>query len=435
MIGATVTAGAMRAREAARSRLLSAYIGAGLLFMLLPGTFLGVWNLFQVSARESVGLVSPAWLQAHGHAQVFGWVGSFILGIGFYAIPRLRGGSRLSIGPAWACWGLWTTGVSMRWAANVYGWHWRVLLPMSAALELVAFLIFLRGVLHHRSAVSAAPWVRVVMTACAGLATTLLLNAGLTAYLAWRGESPVVPHGINQRFLTVVTWGFLAPFVWGFSTKWLPVLLGLRPTHVGLLAAGIVLNVSGVLLTLAGWGAGATGLFVAAAAAVAAALRIFERPIQPARTRGVHASFPIFVRLAYAWLLVAALLGGAAAISDTSGGIWGASRHAFTVGFVSVMVFSIGQRVLPAFAGARPLWSPRLMLAGLALLSAGCLLRTSSEVLAYQQYADWAWSVLPVSAIVELAAATTFAVNMAMTFLVEPRRQAGIGFAGAQETI
>ena len=41
--------------------------------------------------REHFGYVSPAWLQAHGHAQVFGWIGSFIFGIGFYSIPKLRG--------------------------------------------------------------------------------------------------------------------------------------------------------------------------------------------------------------------------------------------------------------------------------------------------------------------------------------------------------
>src|ERR1700676_3505964 len=74
-----------RAREASLSRLLMAYISSGLVFMLLPGTFLGVWNLLQISGRESAGSISPAWLQAHGHAQVFGWIGSFILGIGFYS--------------------------------------------------------------------------------------------------------------------------------------------------------------------------------------------------------------------------------------------------------------------------------------------------------------------------------------------------------------
>ena len=83
-----------RAREASLSRLLMAYISSGLVFMLLPGTFLGVWNLLQISGRESAGSISPAWIQAHGHAQVFGWIGSFILGIGFYSIPKLRGATK-----------------------------------------------------------------------------------------------------------------------------------------------------------------------------------------------------------------------------------------------------------------------------------------------------------------------------------------------------
>jgi uncharacterized protein involved in response to NO len=68
-----------------------AFIITGLLFMLFPGTFLGVWNLLQISGRESVNSISPAWVQAHGHAQVFGWVGSFQNGIerryGAHALP------------------------------------------------------------------------------------------------------------------------------------------------------------------------------------------------------------------------------------------------------------------------------------------------------------------------------------------------------------
>jgi len=60
-----------RAKEVCLFRLLMAYISSGLLFMLLPGTFLGVWNLLRISGRESIASVSPAWLQAHGHAQVF----------------------------------------------------------------------------------------------------------------------------------------------------------------------------------------------------------------------------------------------------------------------------------------------------------------------------------------------------------------------------
>src|ERR1051326_1830543 len=57
------------AREQSLSRLLMTYIITGLIFMLLPGTFLGVWNLIKISSREAVNSVSPAWIQAHVRGQ------------------------------------------------------------------------------------------------------------------------------------------------------------------------------------------------------------------------------------------------------------------------------------------------------------------------------------------------------------------------------
>ena len=413
-----------RAREASLGRLLMAHISSGLVFMLLPGTFLGVWNLLQISGREGVASVSPAWLQAHGHAQVFGWIGSFILGIGFYSIPKLRGVAKPAFGAAWACWAMWTAGVAMRWTANVYAWQWRWLLPVSGVLELAAFLIFFRAVSQHRPQDSGKnrfePWVVAVISASAGLMAALIANLIGNVYLALRGASPAWPHGLDQRYLVLIAWGFLVPFVWGFSTKWMPVFLGLKPARPRLLLGALVVNGAGVVLTLVGWGAMATSFFVVGTALAIAALRMFESAPHEAKTRGVHRSFPIFIRMAYAWLLVAALLGVGAALWDSSGGIWGASRHALTVGFVAVMVFCVGQRILPAFAGMRLLWSPRLMFVGLALLTMGCTLRVSSEVLAYQEYARWAWSVLPVSAVLELAGITAFAMNIFGTFILEP---------------
>ena len=56
------------------------------------------------------------------------------------------------------------------------------------------------------------------------------------------------------------------------------------------------------------------------------------------------------------------------------------------------------------------------MFAGLLLLTIGCTLRVSSEVLAYQGYANWAWSVLPISALLELAGITAFATNISRHF-------------------
>src|SRR5215469_10054726 len=77
---------------------------------------------------------------------------------------------------------------------------------------------------------------------------------------------------------------------------------------------------------------------------------------------------------------------------------------------------SVGQRILPAFAGMRLLWSTKLMFASLLLTSIGCGLRVSCEVLAYQDYAAWAWQVLPVSALLELSGLTIFAISVGGTF-------------------
>ena len=415
----------IRAREESLAKLLMAFITTGLLFMVFPGTFLGVWNLLRISGMESVSSISPAWVQAHGHAQVFGWVGSFILGIGFYTTPKLRGSAKASLAGAWACWAMWTIGAAVRWVANVYRWEWRIALPLSATLELAAFLIFFRAVSQHRPARAdkkrMEPWVWVVISASTGLFVLLAVNLiGCFYVAAFQEATPAFPHLFDQRYLALLAWGFLVPFVWGFSAKWMSVFLGLKPMRANGLLAASIMNLHGLVLTLVGWGSLGVWLFLAGTLVAIAALRMFEASINEPKTRGVHKSFPSFVRMAYAWLMIAALLGIAAVEWDRSGGIWGASRHALTVGFISVMILCVGQRVLPAFAGMRILWSTRLMFVALLLLSLGCGTRVTCEVLAYQGYAAWAWRGLPWSAVLELIALATFAVNMMGTFLLQP---------------
>ena len=411
------------AREQSLSRLLMTYIVAGLIFMLLPGTFLGVWNLIKISSREAAESISPAWIQAHGHAQLFGWVGTFILGIGFYSIPKLRKLKPFALWEGWACWGLWTTGVIIRWLSNIYPWHWRILMPISAALELVAFLIFFQAVASHRPTRAPKPlepWVFVVIAATIGLLASLLLNLEASIQLAHHESSPAFPREFDQRYLIVSTWGFLVPMVWGFSSRWLPVFMGLRPLRNGLLLAALGLNTTGVVAGFLEQQVPAGVLLLGGAMTAIVAIRFFEPAAKPAKTINVHPSFPVFVRIAYAWLVIAATLGLWASLVNEAPGISGASRHALTVGFIATMIFCVGQRVLPSFCGMRVLWSPRLMLAMLTLLTTGCTLRVVSEVLAYQDYAKWAWNILPVSALIELTAVALFAINLIVTFARPP---------------
>ena len=412
--------------EIALQRMVTVYVVTGLLFLALPGTFLGVWNLVSISGRHSLAGLSPAWLQAHGHAQIFGWIGTFVIGIGYYSLSKMGGLMPVAVSRAWASWALWTGGVTMRWAANVTEYQRRVLLPVSAALQLIAFVIFFVTVSHHKSqpaTTKRAPietWMKLVIAGTVAFLLALIFNQVETLVLAATGEHPVIPHWLDQRYLFLAAWGFPVLAVWGFNARWLPVFLGLRePSRRGLLAA-LGASACGLAAALLGHLQIATLLLLIASILATISLGVFSRQRRPAKTLGVSPSFPAFVRGAYVWLLIAAALGVYAAFADVHGGIWGASRHALTVGFLSTMVFATGQRVLPAFCGMRLLYSKGLMAASLAILNLGCLLRVASEVPAYEANLRAAWQILPISAVTELTAVTLFAANLGITLLLPP---------------
>ncbi len=403
--------------------LIEAFVASGLFFMLLPGTFLGVWNLIGISRREALTALSPAWLEAHGQAQVFGWVGSFILGIGFYSLTKMQSTRTFPAGKGWASWGLWTAGVALRWLGGVTGWEWRWILPASGMLELLGFLLFFLTVRKHRPSSgqsSKAIWMVLVILSTFVFLLTLVINAVALFQLAVTGSAPALPHRLDPQLVTMAIWGVLAPTIWGFNARWLPIFAGFDQPRSRWLIAAYGLSLAGIALVfLNQWGASAVVLFAAALGAIQG-LRVWHRAVQPAKVHNIHPSFPHFLRVAYVWLMIASLLGCLAALADHSGGLWGASRHALTVGFVAAMVFAIGQRVLPAFCGMRVLWSKELMFWSLALLNLGCLLRVSTEPLAYGL--DWqiAWRLLPVSAVIELTAVTLFALNLMGTLMQKP---------------
>jgi uncharacterized protein involved in response to NO len=415
----------LKAKEETAQRLMMVYAITGLFFMLLPGTFLGVWNLISISGHRGAA-ISASWIQAHGHAQIFGWIGTFILGIGFYSIPKMANRVAQGSSSGWAAWLLWTVGVLLRWAAGFYHLYWRVSLPLSALLELCAFFLFLNSVRRHRPSASKKSgerkpvWIIAVLVGTAGFGIGLLMNLLIALCVSVWGTGPEFPAASEARFLTLLAFAFIVPTIWGFSARWLPVFLGLKPVNDAALRCALLLSIVGVALAEARLPHLAPWVIALAAITAVAAFHLSGRAERTAKTAGIHVSFPVFIRIAYVWLLIATGLGICAAYLDRANGWVGASRHALTVGFVSTMVFAIGQRVLPAFAGMRVLYSPRLMLVCLLLLNVGCTLRVSSEILAYENYWSPAWKILPVSAICELAAVTVFAVNMLLTFRQPP---------------
>ena len=391
------------------ARLLAAFIATGLVFLVLPGTLLGVWNLVTISAGRQADASSTAWIQAHGHAQLFGWVTSFMLGICLYAFPKFRGRPLRSLAVGWLMFAMWTVAVTGRWISAVGSWHWQFLWPASATLELAVAVL-----LVWQSTVPGGPrrkhelWELLIFCGFFGLIATLMVQLALL----WRTlPAPVIPHEPDQLLIGIVLWIFCFPVVWGFSGRLLPTFLGLKQSRVVSAYVGLGLLAAAAVLMAVNRSQWAAAPIFGAVAAACWSLRIFHSPERPPKLAGVDPLYPRFVRVAFAWLVVSSLLGFGAA----SPGLTGASRHAFTVGFLATMIFAIGPRILPAFLNSRELFSAQLMRWSLFLLTAGCTLRVISEPLAYAGLASWAWRILPVSAFIELGAVLLFALNISKT--------------------
>ena len=390
------------------ARLLGAFVGAGLFFLVLPGTLVGVWNLLDITAARHSDGASQSWVQAHGHALLFGWVGSFIIGISLYALPKFRGAFLRSVPTGWAIFVLWTTVTTLRWVSSLWGWNTGILVPAAAATQFIAVSMLLWQVSASRRRGSGwETWNLLIFAGLLGMWVVTAYQVPVVLRMAEEGRS-IISKEANHWLLRATLWLFLVPLVTGFSVRFIPTFLGLgSPRRQPLLLALAMLY----LLPIT-WVAGRPGwdsiLTLGAVLLVGYGLRILEPAVRSPKVRGVHPRFPFFVRLAFVWLLAAVIL----QVAGDSSGMLGASRHAFTVGFLATLILSMGPRILPSFLNSRELWSARLMFWSLAALTLGCFLRVTAEPLAYAGIAPWAWASLPVSAFIELSAVLLFAHNM-----------------------
>ena len=79
------------------------------------------------------------------------------------------------------------------------------------------------------------------------------MNLVVAVYVSLYDTGPAFPLIFESRFLTLVSYAFIVPTVWGFSARWLPVFLGLKPLNERALRYALLLSISGVLLTAAGF--------------------------------------------------------------------------------------------------------------------------------------------------------------------------------------
>jgi len=392
------------------------YFLAAIATVVTVGAGWGVWLLFQIAMAGRFTGVSLQDVNAHGQAQIDGWVGLFIMGFALQMFPPVLhaqlAGRRWRFAPL----AMMLAGVVIRSVAMSVpmGEGARRLTLTGSALQIAATALF-AGMLvltFRRSLERVQPWMGFVFLAVA----CFVAQAAFDGWHTWRTQVAPSREALLAQVATfqaplrdLQIHGLALCMILAVSQRFFPPFLGLPETSprrgwLGLvaIAAGLLLESTlFVALRLTGdhrWGAGLYLGWILLALGVVLVVwpwRLWRPPTRNARSAS-------FIRLAYAWLglslVMLLLLPAYQAVSGLpfSHAYYGAIRHAVTVGFVSQMIIGVSTLVVPLIPRTARL-QPTLI-----LLNLGCFLRVSLQVAS-----DWtpgAFRVIGASGMFELLA-------------------------------
>jgi hypothetical protein len=433
--GAAPVAEPITPKALARENLYRRFLKAALLFTFSGGTLLGALALILMAVRGELGGIGRGIIQVHGHYQLFGWVGLFVVGVAYHILPRLTGvplpsyrmasmsfvllvlGTILRVGQALDPGSVRTTTLLAGGLMEVVGcglFAWavaRLLMPRASRLEAYqAYLVFGTG------------WLVVAS----------LLNLSHAWYLSSRAVFEVPPF-LNVPYLSVFLVGFVTFWILGVSLRTLPVFMGLQARPNVAWAVSVPLSLSLVVMVigessyLAGGGAAARTAFGAGGILLAVCLGIVTWALGifgPAGERepGMDRGYEKFLRLGYAWLLISGAMLAVFSVlairgADMNHALVGAYRHALTVGFITTIMIGMAGRIVPVFRGV-PIHSVRMREWSFWLLATGNVIRVAFQSLSGFYGPAWL-RVAGLSGVLELTALLLFGVNIWRTLNAE----------------
>lgn len=383
---------------------------AAIAVVLTAGATWGAWILWNIGRTGSF-LDSPIHqINAHGEAQIYGWVGLFIMGFAYQAFPRMWQTRLAAPRLARLVLGLMLGGIVLRtigMSAAGMGVMSSELAALGGVLQVASAAVFAAqiGATFRGSGQRFEPYVAFVAVAI----VCFFLSCLYSAWHTWNtmtaaGEAALVEavatYQLPLRDLQVH--GLAVFMILGVSMRMLPGLfdaprVGERRAWwaFGLLVAGLIGEI--VLFLAYRWsGSPLPAAFLTLAWLImAVAMGMIALPWRLWKPLPETDRSGKFVRMAYLWLAIAMgmlllmPLYHAAAGVRFSHAYFGAARHAITVGFISLMIMGMAAKVVPTLNGIDPkslgtLWGPFL------LINLGCTLRVTLQILT-----DWAPGAYP----------------------------------------
>jgi uncharacterized protein involved in response to NO len=368
--------------------------------------------------------------QAHGHLQLYGWAGLFVLGVALHFLPRLRGKPLVAARLVPWLLGILITSLVLRavsqpllsiYPANV----WRLGLLSSGILEVAAIvtilsLLILTALRRSRPTTRPAYWSVFPFFAGAfcSLGIASIINLVNVAQAA-QGSGLVLYPGDTLN-VTLGLFGFLVPMALAMAIRSLPMYAGLDgfPLRVlplaGIYFAGVMLLCVGVdsgplpatwtsiveglgMVLLGGVVLLFVGIFLILirrrghipervaklAPSPGTLVQAYQKQVKKEQTH--YGPFVGLVVSACLWAMFGALLlliDGCSLLATGKEVVdFDAVRHSFAIGFIALLICGIAPRMLPSLSGGK-IVSPKLVSATLWLGNAAAVLRVGAILFA-----------------------------------------------------
>lgn len=414
------------------------FFKAAIIVMFTFGCVFGGINLAILAARHQLAsLDMRPLIWSHAHAQVAGWVTFFVMGFAYQAFPRFKLTTlwkpRLAVSTLY----FMAAALAVRCFADLWqsAPFWRISGTVAGAVELAVVITF--AVIIARSLRSspqpAEPYEKFLYAALGWMVAAFafdlwifVASAKLSGYREW--VQFIGAYDGPWRDLQLL--GFAGGMILGVSQRFLPFIYGFRevPSRASNWAfclwngsvAGNIASYSMLVRThRPEWGAALELSLFGLLAALVIVIRSFRLySVRIERDRAVR-----FIRAAYGWAILAMILLILLPVYDFAVGAvfshayFGAYRHAFTVGFISMMIVGVSSKVVPLLAGSD---SPDLksLTAPFWLLNIGNGMRVLFQILTDTQ--SWAFPVVAMSAWIEVAGLIWWAVDLWRTMTYRP---------------
>jgi hypothetical protein len=387
------------------------FFRAGIAVVLSLGAVWGAYLLFRIGLVGTFRAVGLHEVNAHGHAQIFGWVGLFVMGFAYQAFPRFKHTNlawpRFALATFWMMAGGVVARAILEPLVGDFRWLMGPALAAAAA-EVIAVCVFAaviaqtwrsarKPLAHYEFFIACALGWFVAQAFYDAIYFAATLQAGsqeqLIALVAkWQGPLREMQiHGFALLMILGVSQRIFHNF-YGLPAPNSRVSLG----ALVFLNAAVLGEVVGLWLMRTeshGWAAlwyAAVLLLACSAAGLVGGWRLFSQPEETDRSLK-------FLRAGYVWLFISlgmlvllpayqyGLVPLLAPESDAartgfSHAYYGAARHAITVGFISLMIVGVAAKVVPTLNGVDVRGLPKLWLP-FVLINVGCALRVTSQIL------------------------------------------------------